>query len=895
MQVEGITELSCGATFIRADLHVHSFGASHDVSDGTATPEAIVGEASQQGLSLIAISDHNEIANVASAIAAGEKRGVMVVPAVELSTPEGHLLCYAPTVDALERFFNRITIVGRRTSNCRCNTGMAECLNLLQNEGGFGIVAHIEIDGAFESNVPRFTPNKLDILCHSALLGFEVKHADCPIHYTRSDPDPDRRSAAQTRINRLKLGSSQFLARVLNSDAHTLNAIGRNAKNNSRITRYKMGIPSFDGLRLALQESDTRVRLEDEVPRTVPIIQGVTFEGGFLDGEAIHFSSNLTCIVGGRGSGKSTAFEAVRIIGAPADANPNSVVDSDVWPDAIGLFYKDETGALHVLSRTKDADIENVDDPVLGSTSFPVESYRQGETNTISKRVQDDPLALLTFLDQMIDLEDALKVEDRARSALNELAPKIAEARATVAKIPAAQQDLKLKQDKVERLKKERGEDFIRLQQRLESEKRTRLAITQKVSELQSAIGHEAIKIVAEGIRTTVTTGAVTLAEAEAEAIISDTEAYETSVDSVSASLKQTTEEYARKVRAQITAWSAKEAQTSQQIETKKRELLAAGIRLDIPFINKLIADEASASERLRALNAWRPHLQELLKQHRALLKQRWEARAAIARRRTAFAIKATAALKQSASDLLVTLKYEEGNLSPEGERVIIDLMGWRTLQQLKAGALMTQVGLQRLLECVGKKDMASVKVLKGPDGRPVFLPAEVDILFERLGDNDVRANLEAIAVYDTPRLTVAKRVMKAGKETFALREFKRLSLGQQQSVLLALMLTSESKAPLIVDQPEDNLDSEFIYKTIVPVIRGAKERRQVIVVTHNANIAVLGDAEQIVVLKATNDRGIIVSRGSIDEPVTREKACAILEGSREAFERRANIYGVRR
>jgi predicted ATPase len=104
-------------------------------------------------------------------------------------------------------------------------------------------------------------------------------------------------------------------------------------------------------------------------------------------------------------------------------------------------------------------------------------------------------------------------------------------------------------------------------------------------------------------------------------------------------------------------------------------------------------------------------------------------------------------------------------------------------------------------------------------------------------------------------------------------------------------MLTSESQVPLIIDQPEDNLDSEFIYKTLVPAIRHAKERRQVIVVTHNANIAVLGDAEQIVVLKATQDKGSIMCRGSIDEPETREFACDILEGTREAFERRFQIY----
>lgn len=64
------------------------------------------------------------------------------------------------------------------------------------------------------------------------------------------------------------------------------------------------------------------------------------------------------------------------------------------------------------------------------------------------------------------------------------------------------------------------------------------------------------------------------------------------------------------------------------------------------------------------------------------------------------------------------------------------------------------------------------------------------------------------------------------------------------------------------------------------------------IIVTHNPNVAVLGDAEQIVVMKANNDRCDIVSRGSIDKTDTRNAACAILEGAKEAFTRRAKMYG---
>lgn len=65
--------------------------------------------------------------------------------------------------------------------------------------------------------------------------------------------------------------------------------------------------------------------------------------------------------------------------------------------------------------------------------------------------------------------------------------------------------------------------------------------------------------------------------------------------------------------------------------------------------------------------------------------------------------------------------------------------------------------------------------------------------------------------------------------------------------------------------------------------------------VTHNANIAVLGDGELIIALKATAERATIVTPGSIDHPETCEAACSILEGSREAFDRRAAVYGIAR
>jgi len=893
---ETLAALSSGAKFFRGDLHIHSFGASHDVRDATATPAAIVETARAEGLSIIALTDHNEIMNVAAAIEAGRNAGIYVVPGVELSTPEGHLLCYAPSADALERFFNRLQIADRRTSQCRCQTGALQCLELIVAEGGFGVMAHVELDGAFETNMPRFTPAKLDILCHPALEGIEVTRSDCPILYDRSDTDADRRSAAVERIGRLGLGSEQYLARILNSDAHSLNAVGRNANRDQRITRYKMETPSFEGLRLAFRTADTRVRIEEGLPAVVPVVQGVHFQGAFLDGEAITFSPNLTCIIGGRGSGKSTAFESVCLIGGPPDEDV-TVIDSDVWPDIVSLVYVDETGQGHSLARSKFSDVENLDEPASGSTAFPIESYRQGATNEISKRVQDDPLALLTFLDKLVQVEREIAAEDEVRGDLAELAPKIAKAAANVARIPEREKELKLKSDQLQRLRDDKGEEVIKLQRQLEGEKRVRLGIEAALAKLAGAVTSEGITAITADIRASITDDVIELGAPEATRIEAETGTYETAVSGSTQALRKVTQDYVTSVKAQIAEWKKKEGHTSTQIEQKKQDLLKHGIRLDMPFIQKLVSDEARAKENVKNLKSWVPELARLRKDYGDLLKARWAARQVVARHRSMFALRASEALKGTLSDLFVTLKFEENALAPDAERLIIDAMGWRTLQQLKARALINILTLPTLLECQRKRDTKPILALRNSDtGGAIFAQNEAELLLERIAEPDLLSQLETVAVHDRPRLSVTKRLEGAGGQArFLPRDFRKLSLGQQQSVLLALMLTSESRAPLIVDQPEDNLDSEFIYKTLVPVIRAAKERRQVIVVTHNANIAVLGDAELIVALKATADKAQIVTRGSIDHSETCEAACNILEGSREAFDRRAAVYGIAR
>ncbi|MFZ1683130.1 MAG: PHP domain-containing protein, partial [Candidatus Zixiibacteriota bacterium] len=139
-----IESQSAGATYFRVDLHIHSFGASHDVRDADQTPANIVAKAKQDEISVVAITDHNEISNVELAIKAAEQAGVVVIPGVELSTPQGHLLVYFRDYGRLAEFYGKLNIVDRGKPESRCQTGALDCLNLIDPQHGFAILAHVD-------------------------------------------------------------------------------------------------------------------------------------------------------------------------------------------------------------------------------------------------------------------------------------------------------------------------------------------------------------------------------------------------------------------------------------------------------------------------------------------------------------------------------------------------------------------------------------------------------------------------------------------------------------------------------------------------------------------------------------------------------------------------------
>lgn len=125
-------------------------------------------------------------------------------------------------------------------------------------------------------------------------------------------------------------------------------------------------------------------------------------------------------------------------------------------------------------------------------------------------------------------------------------------------------------------------------------------------------------------------------------------------------------------------------------------------------------------------------------------------------------------------------------------------------------------------------------------------------------------------------------------------RELHEMSPGERGILLLIFYLLIDSgDTPLLIDQPEENLDNQTIYNLLVPAIREAKKRRQIIIVTHNPNLAVVCDADQVIAasIDKSNSNTITYLCGALENPAINRKVLDILEGTQPAFKNRDSKY----
>lgn len=220
----------------------------------------------------------------------------------------------------------------------------------------------------------------------------------------------------------------------------------------------------------------------------------------------------------------------------------------------------------------------------------------------------------------------------------------------------------------------------------------------------------------------------------------------------------------------------------------------------------------------------------------------------------------------------------------------------FRLIQQGRRGTFCgVEEGQKKLRKMMREADFATAQ------GVEAFVAAIDEALAFDLRDNEnqpvrmtdlVKKGVEPVAVYDF--VFGLEYLFPRYALTWGDRTLDQLSPGERGALLLVFYLLVDSDTiPLVIDQPEENLDNESVYRMLVPCIKKAKERRQVIIVTHNPNLAVVCDADQVIYCEMDKPGGnrITYTTGAIENPVINRHIVDVLEGTRPAFDVRDAKY----
>lgn len=703
-------------------------------------------------------------------------------------------------------------------------------------------------------------------------------------------------------------------AYVMSSDAKSLkqDEMERPVANSLgyRHTWLKMSKPSIEALRQAFLDPLSRIQLQGERPSDAlahPRITKVSVRGAkFLEDQEVHFSEGFNCVIGGRGSGKSSLLEYVRF----AIGLDEPVAKGDEEDPALQRKRKQLKESL-----TPEAELRvtfevgnRVSDTLVYAPGKPVGQQRWldgrevADLNTVLRQLQ------LQFFSQ----GELSRMTNGAQGQAQVLSLIDTSAGASLMELKAVERDLKARL----KLLFQTTRDAARLQAEvaearqeaveLERQLKARAAVQEDSQLNQLALEARRhlnrMKLAEEPVEDAVNQVLQRLATPleplsgnadkwpNAEWFNASMAQIELARVELAAAIGKAMESY-RQAMAACVGEGATQA-TEQAIAVVQERFRAACVASGIQEedIARMEGLEEKRQEKLKLVEERQQRLVEVqteadkfpqvLSELHAVWRRQFDAR-----RDTAEAIQAavasqtvrltTAYMADDASFKAAWARLapadKRGKLARRWEDFGDDLLAvwrrrgdasvWETLEAARAD--------QGLLETVLFEGLHQALFihLDGENIRPLW----EDVRVSRVSDGiDVELLREDGTV--------------AGSMSGALSE------GQRNTVLLNLML-ARGEGPIMIDQPEDELDSSFIYKTLVTDLRSAKLKRQLIIATHNANLPVNADAEQIYALEARDGRGKLRAQGGLDRKGVAEAVLDIMEGSEQAFKRRSEKY----
>lgn len=869
-----------GAVFVRADLHVHT----HPDSETAPSPdlEAFVKAASASGIGVLAITDHNSVRFVREAIEAASGTALLVLPGIEVSTHDGHLLgLFSPDeLTALEDFASASNLSLREISETekRSTRSMLDLVEEVYGRGGLAIPAHVDVADGFHE---KLQPAELaELLASPAIAGLEfATRTALSEWFTDHDPDSARRGAWKARNSHPEL-SERGLARLMSSDAHSVEKVGRD-RSSRTLTRLRLDDPNFDAVRNAIQlNPKARCKAEATLPASYPRIVSVEFNGGFLDSVKMEFSPNLNCVIGGRGSGKSTALLGLRAaLGATIgpDENPD---EAPRMPDETRVRFIDNAGSERTAVRRRG------EQPMEPESSSPIRlrlaDLGQEESGRLARGYEDNPEILLEFLDGFVVRHE---YEERESELVAQLADNASEVRRTSGHA-----------DQIKKLETEhaRLDASLKAAQKGKVEQIAAWAallaaqtplLARLEADLEEAIGLTAAPSPIDVDALAAEFG-VDLTKNPAQEFVEGGEGLRERLKQLDANRKQvqaqTRDQLSKAAgpsKEVVRKWKASQTELEARRGAKQAELEAEGLKVQAGAVADIAGRLNSVKNQLSQLRQKRDEYKRAWEQRQALLTQLSANREALFEARKATLKRIAQAANEHSDGPVIRVFFEKSGMNSDWVNWLTANFSFRSPRvQRLARKISPAEFAESLLD-----DNAALLGLVDEDGEPFFAPDTLATvrIWDRVFD------LHTMRLDDRPRI----EVQEPGRER---KPFDRLSTGQQRSVLLSLLLCAERSEPLILDQPEDHLDGGYIASAVVRHLEAAKERRQVIIATHSANLTVLGDAELVIPMHVVNGLGRQFDAGAVDRPATRDQVCALLEGGVEAYRRRGERYGFR-
>lgn len=854
-----------GARFYKADLHTHT-PASKDHSGKDATPEKLIQEAAKKGIDILGITDHNSVEWIESMRSASEKSTVTVLPGVEITTPEGHILALFEVNHDTSKIADLLISVGIQRDTQGKEEAISDdhaeiVIKKIHEAGGLAIAAHANENNGLLKAKGQY---KIALVPLPQLAALE--------HTKESDID---------KFCNGKLAPT-YPAKPCthSSDSHSLAEIGR------RVTYLKMDKPSLRGVRHALLDHEVRVRFPWNYREpTHPRIMRLSVDQGFFGGLSFGFHESLNCLVGGKGTGKSTVIELLRYCFDDVsefrdirEDHEGKIASLVGHGGSVVVEYLDGDGEVKTIKRevqpwATDREVRDGTGSVAQLETSPA-FFSQGEFVQIAS----NPLAQLDLIDRRVTLEEEQTEENRI---LNELRTNAKEFVKCQDRISHLQSEL----DNPETGKEATRTQYKSLERQLknpvlkefpnwEAEQEYVASLDEALGELGSAmenalddvdLTHVEIAAPADAPNKKIIKGLEGVHDAVVKAIASAKRDLLGSVEGLRKNIKKISDELTPLFNAKKDEHdSALEELGQKDVRKVNARFRSLGKRVET--LRKHGAELTKVREEERTLDSQRGRLLDRLDLVR---KRRWEKRNKKAEEfevGLGGLVRIKVVLSGDRSEFEETIR----TLSRSGYVREPDIrQAARVLSPRQLLALVRKGDINSLAKQAGVTQSVSQRLVESFSGKPL------DELYE----------LECVSLPDLPEVTY---VVEPGRE----KTLRELSTGQKGTVIISLAMI-EGRGPLVIDQPEEPLDTQSIYGHVVKTLRRSKEDRQFIFTTHNPNIAVGADAELSHVLDASADKGEIKSSGAVDHLETNKLLLVHLEGGKDALRLRIQKYDL--